>query len=307
MGRIKNSIYFAFSEGATPVTDCSGLIPTWVHTLKDLNRLEAESIMNAQGKYLCNPVSDPKNWFQIKELKTIHRSMFAKVWEWAGDYRRSVTSIGIKPSLIPMRLAEFCLEVTSWSEYPTELTFVEMAARVHHRLVAIHPFENGNGRFSRLIADRFLLAYKCLYPTWPNHLNKESSIRKDYIQTLKNADKGDYSSLIRFMKKFGACDPKLNELFGSNFYRSLMKSNRGLAIVNALLRNGENPNDETSNGHRVLQLAIKAGLDEIVKRLVNAGAKIDVIDRSGLTPFQASVKKENQALANFFISKGANQ
>lgn len=32
----------------------------------------------------------------------------------------------------------------------------ELAARFHHRLVKIHPFPNGNGRHSRIMADALL-------------------------------------------------------------------------------------------------------------------------------------------------------
>ncbi|MGC1878533.1 MAG: mobile mystery protein B [Rhabdochlamydiaceae bacterium] len=298
---------FEFPEGATPISDCSGLIPLWVHHLNDLNRVEAENIISAQRKYLRGAVTGPKNWFQVTELKAIHRAMFGEVWDWAGAYRKSITSIGINPSLIPIQLAELCLEVLSWLEYPVELTFVEMAARIHHRLVFIHPFENGNGRFSRLIADRFLLAFRCPYPIWPNHLNQEGVIRKDYIQTLKVADRGDYAPLVEFMMKLGASDPTLSELIGNNFYRTYIKGKKALAIVNALLRSGGNPNDQTSNGHRLLQLAVKAGLDEIIKVLIASGAEIDVKDRSGLTPFQMAVAQENKALADFFLANGAKR
>lgn len=198
---------FEFPEGATPLSDCSGLIPLWVHHLYDLNRVEAENILVAQVKYLKGRIKNPQIWFQVKELKAIHQAMFGKVWEWAGVYRKYVTSIGVSPHLIPSQLAGLCLEVSSWMHGPVELTFIEMAARVHHRLVYIHPFENGNGRFSRLIADRFLLALKCQHPVWPSHLNQEGIIRKDYIATLKSADKGDYDPLVNFMKKLGAIDP----------------------------------------------------------------------------------------------------
>ena len=298
---------FEFPEGATPVGDCSGLIPVWVHHLNDLNRVEAENIMNAQRKYLRRAVGDPQNWFQVKELKAIHQAMFEEVWEWAGVYRKSITSIGINPSLIPTQLAELCLEVSSWSQYPVELTFVEMAARVHHRLVFIHPFENGNGRFSRLIADRFLLAFRCQHPVWPSHLNQEGIVRKDYIKTLKNADKGDYAPLVDFMKKLGASDPTLGELIRNSFYRTHISGEKGLAMVKALLRSGASPNDQTSNGHRVLQLSVKAGLEEMVKLLIAFGADFDTKDKSGLTPFQIAVLQENKVLADFFLSKGAKQ
>lgn len=296
---------FDFPEGATPLTDSSGLIPLWVHHLHDLNRVEAENILDAQRKYLKGRIGDPQIWFQVKELKAIHQAMFGKVWDWAGMYRKSKTSIGVNPSLIPAQLAELCLEVSSWFQYPVELTFVEMAARVHHRLVFIHPFENGNGRFSRLIADRFLLAFKCQHPVWPSHLNQEGVVRKDYIKTLKSADKGDYEPLIDFMKKLGAKDPNLSELMKNSFYLPYIDGERGLATVKALLKTGANPNDPSQSGYKPLHLAVKAGFEEIVKILVTFGAEVDAIDKNGLTPFQIAIMQENKALADFFLSKGA--
>jgi len=296
---------FEFPEHATPIADCSELIPMNVHNLNELNRVESENIISAQKKYLRAPIENPKKWFQVVHLKNIHRAMFKEVWQWAGHYRKSITSIGIKPNLIPMQLSEFCHEVLSWLKFPVELTFIEMAARIHHRLVLIHPFENGNGRFSRLVADRFLLSFRCTYPLWPYHLNQEGIVRKEYIETLKSADQRDYTPLIELMKKLGASDPKLTEFFKSNFYRRYLKSEHGPALVKALLNNGDNPNSETPSGHRLLQLAIKLDLNEIVKHLVNAGAEIDVRDRSGLTPLQVAAKHKNSILIDFLLSKNA--
>lgn len=297
--------HFEFPEGSTPIFDASGLIPAWVHNLGDLNRVEAENIIDAQRKFLRAPVGEPKNWFRIRELKAIHHAMFGNVWKWAGSYRTSVTSIGVKPNLIPMQLSELCQQVLSWSEHPVELTFVEMAARIHHRLVSIHPFENGNGRFSRLIADRFLLAWRCSYPIWPHLLNQESVVRSKYIQTLKSADKGDYGPLVDLMKELGAADPKLSELIEFRFYRAYLTGDKGYSLVKALLKQGSLPNEENANGYRVLQLAVKAGLTDIAKLLVEAGAEVDFKDPNGQTPFQLAEMKENKSLTDFFLSRGA--
>jgi hypothetical protein len=76
MGRV---IRFDFPEGATPINDCSDLIPVWVHHLQDLNRVEAENIMKAQRKYLLGHIDDPAKWFKVGELKTIHQAMFGDV------------------------------------------------------------------------------------------------------------------------------------------------------------------------------------------------------------------------------------
>jgi len=295
---------FKCPEGATPINDCSGLIPSWINDLESLNRVEAENIMNALKKYLRGEVNHPRNWFGIKKLKEIHEAMFEDVWDWAGKYRQSNTSIGVIPSFIPLQIAELCTDVISWMESPVELTFLEMAARIHHRLVLIHPFENGNGRFARLVSDRFLLAFRCSFPTWPNQLNNNGYLRTEYIQTLKNADKGNYSPLIDFMKKLGAADPKISELINNKFYHSSIIGEKGLALINALIKNGANPNDET-NGHHSLQLAIRSGFPEIAKLLVHLGAKIDIADNSGLTPFQVAVTMQNKVLADFFLSHDA--
>jgi Fic-DOC domain mobile mystery protein B len=200
-------MHFQFPEGATPLPDYSDLLLSWVQTMSDLNRVEAENISHAQRKYLRASLKDISFWFHYKEFQTIHRSMFGKVWAWAGKQRKSVTSIGVVPGLIPLQIAELCKEVTSWSTEPVELTFLEKSARIHHRLVYIHPFENGNGRFSRLVADRCLLSWKCSHPVWPDNLQYEGTARKLYIQTLKSADKGDYGPLICLMKDLGAANP----------------------------------------------------------------------------------------------------
>jgi Fic-DOC domain mobile mystery protein B len=198
---------FEFPKEATPIFDCSDLLIPWVQNMSDLNRVETENIALAQEKYLRFSSEDISSWFHPKGLQTIHRSMFGKVWAWAGKQRKSVTSIGISPGLIASRVAELCAEVASWSHTPVRLTFLEKSARIHHGLVFIHPFENGNGRFSRLVADRCLLAWKCSHPIWPSDLHREGSSRKIYIQALKEADRGEYGSLIQFMKDLGAVDP----------------------------------------------------------------------------------------------------
>ncbi|HSX12199.1 MAG TPA: mobile mystery protein B [Rhabdochlamydiaceae bacterium] len=201
---------FEFPEGATPIPDVSDLLIPWVQNMSDLNRVEAENISYAQSKYLR--ATPNISWFQYKKLQTIHRTMFEKVWSWAGKQRKSVTSIGVAPGLVALYMAELCKEVASWGIEPVELTFLEKSARIHHRLVYIHPFENGNGRFARLIADRCLLAWKCPHPIWPDYLHREGQARKRYIAALKAADKGDYEPLVSFMKDLGAADPSLDTL-----------------------------------------------------------------------------------------------
>ena len=74
---------------------------------------------------------------------------------------------------------------------------------MHYRLVWIHPFPNGNGRFSRLVADMYLKSLRCEHSVWPSDLQNDGPIRKKYIDTLKAADKGDFQPLNDFIKSCG--------------------------------------------------------------------------------------------------------
>lgn len=202
-GKNKKMKKFKQDKNSTPLHDYSGLKLKWVLNMNDLNMAEAENIIQAQTKYLTGKIEKTSSWFNINTLKTIHYDMFRNVWDWAGRFRRSTTSIGVKPYLIPIQLGELCNDVNSWSKEKIDLTLLEQTARIHHRLVFIHPFENGNGRFARLVADRYIASHGGTHPNWP-YLQNIDETRKKYIQSLQDADHGSYNALIAYMKKLGA-------------------------------------------------------------------------------------------------------
>ncbi|HRW58563.1 MAG TPA: mobile mystery protein B [Chlamydiales bacterium] len=229
---------FKFPKDATPINDISGLKVSWVTTLDDLNKVEAENISFAIEKYLLRTVALPDQWFNIFMLQKIHKDMFYNVWKWAGSFRSTQTSIGIKPYLITNSLRELCLDVSYWCSEGCELTLVEQAARIHHRLVWIHPYANGNGRFSRLIADRYLKSFNCSFPVWPIKLNEDGVSRKQYIESLKEADGGNFEPLVEYMIKCGAKDPSLSILLSHAFYKKNFKGERLELLLKAYRRRG---------------------------------------------------------------------
>jgi Fic-DOC domain mobile mystery protein B len=78
--------------------------------------------------------------------------MFRDVWQWAGSFRATERNIGIQAYRIGMELTSLLDDIRYWIEHET-FPPDEIAIKFHHRLVAIHPFPNGNGRHSRLAAD----------------------------------------------------------------------------------------------------------------------------------------------------------
>jgi Fic-DOC domain mobile mystery protein B len=296
---------FNYLEGATPIDDASGLIPKGIRTQGDLNRVEAENIFAAQKKYLRGKIDIPALWFNVETLKLIHFTMFNHVWTWAGVFRKTaIEPIGVEPYLIPIQLGEFCREVCFWSSEPVDLSFLEQAARVHHRLVFIHPFKNGNGRFSRLVSDRYLIACGCSHPNWPYLQDSHDQERSAYIQTLRAADGGDYDPLLCLMRALGARDPYLSELLGLLFYKQQLSAEKRLAMVRALLRLKCEVNETYNNGHHPLHLAIKNGYQEIALVLIQHGADIKFRDKSGYDAFELAINAGIFAVANAIRKAG---
>lgn len=70
---------------------------------------------------------------------------------------------------------------------------VELSAILHHKLVAIHPFWDGNGRTARIIMNIFIM--QAGYPMAIILKND----RQRYYRVLSEADKGSYKNLCEFL------------------------------------------------------------------------------------------------------------
>ena len=126
--------------------------------------------------------------------------MFGETWKWAGDFRLTEKTIGIAPHEISVALHNLLEDVKTQLQckaYPLD----EIAARLHHRMVYIHPFPNGNGRHSRLMADLLLVARGAARFTWGGkNIATAGDARKQYIFALQAADDKDNGPLLAFVR-----------------------------------------------------------------------------------------------------------
>jgi len=200
---MKNKIDLQYPKGATPLdpNEVNGLIPNYIKTQADLNKLEQENILEAQNWALKKKHDDVLTYSFLLKL---HKKMFGKVWRWAGSTRTSEKSIGIFKEQIPGAIKSLLDDTKYWIEHKT-YPWDKIAARFHHRPLHTHMFANGNGRHARLMTD-ILLEVNDQEPfSWGRNSSEspidiEGPIREKYVSSLKKADAGDFDPLMKFVK-----------------------------------------------------------------------------------------------------------
>lgn len=189
---------FDFGPDATPLTpeECEGLIPTHITLRSELNELEQKNVAEADRWAFARK----RNLFDEAVLRGLHRRMFNRVWKWAGLYRTTARNIGIEAYRIQPELHQLLDDARYWVEYGTYAAD-ELAVRLHHRLVLVHPFPNGNGRWSRLAADVLVTQLGGTRFTWGSaSLQAPGEVRRTYIGALHAADDHDLHPLIAFAR-----------------------------------------------------------------------------------------------------------
>lgn len=172
------------------------LIPTYITTRAGLNEAEQIGIADADRWAF----SRRRDVLDDAFLCQLHKRMFKDIWKWAGQFRTTARNIGIDAYRIPMELRQLVDDVRFWVENET-YDPDEIAIRFHHRLVAIHPFPNGNGRHGRLAAD--LLAKQLGRPrfTWGSaNLVEPDQARQEYVAALREADEHNIERLLAFAR-----------------------------------------------------------------------------------------------------------
>lgn len=198
---------FEAIPGETPIDDISGLKIRGITTRAELSEFEARNIAKVALKYLAARPSRRSAKFDFPWCLKLHRELFGDVWTWAGKVRTEELSLGVKFYLIQEQLAALLQDLESWTGFGMDL--VEQSARLHHRAVLIHPFQNGNGRWARMLANIWLKRERAQVIAWPERIIENTSeIRSRYIAAIQTADRHDYDKLIALHQEFQEKPPQ---------------------------------------------------------------------------------------------------
>lgn len=195
------AVRLEYPPGSTPLEaeELDALIPGHITTQGQLDEWETANV--AKGMRWAR--TSRGDLFTEEFCRKLHKAMFGETWEWAGRFRKTDKNIGCSWNRVGIELRKTLDDAKFWMENGT-FSIHEIAVQFHHRLVSVHPFPNGNGRFSRAMADILVFRNTSEPLLWTSlgNLANVGEIRKEYISVLKSADNGDYRWLIAF------CVPK---------------------------------------------------------------------------------------------------
>lgn len=193
---------FTYIEGQSPLDEeeKEGLKIKSISTRGELDEFEQHNIERAI-EWTIKHKFTIDDFLTEQFVKDLHKKMFDQIWIWAGQFRKSNKNIGVDKLYIGIELRQLFDDCKFWIK---ENTFSEdeIAIRIKHRMVKIHPFPNGNGRHSRLIADIMIerIFGKKLFSWGEKNLSKQNDTRKIYINAIIEADNGNYKPLLKFSR-----------------------------------------------------------------------------------------------------------
>lgn len=205
------TIYFQDRDGQTPLSpeERKGLKSKLVTLMGELDALEQANINKGLLWLKRKSFKSCDEYLNVSFSNDLHKKLYGEVWNWAGSYRKSEKNIGIDPHKITIGMHNFFEDVKIWVDqkaYPER----ELLARFHHRLVHIHPYPNGNGRFSRILTN--LLSKELLGRELSWYSGLPAKERRDqYIGVLREADIKNYQPIIEYFEQMDTAKPATAE------------------------------------------------------------------------------------------------
>lgn len=193
-----SDLFAPADDAGTPLApeEKRDLIPAYIALRGELNAAEQDNIARGQAWAL----QQRREILDERFMLALHRRMFGDVWRWAGRYRTTERNLGVAAWDIAVEMTNLIGDAKTWvaqASYPRD----EIAVRLHHRLVWIHPFANGTGRHARLVADLLVMQQGGERFSWGRgSLYSAGELRRRYIAALHAADRHDLAPLAAFAR-----------------------------------------------------------------------------------------------------------
>jgi cell filamentation protein len=146
----------------------------------------------------------PPGRITLVQLRTWHRRWLGNVYAWAGQIRTvnmSKEGFPFAPAAqLPRLLNEFdetCLRRYTPCHSFDVVQLTEAIALTHIEFILMHPFREGNGRISRLLAD--VMAVQAGHE--PLDYTPWEANRQDYIAAIQQGLSRDYEPMKTWVRR----------------------------------------------------------------------------------------------------------
>lgn len=141
----------------------------------------------------------PEGGITSDEIKAWHRQWLKPIYDWAGEERSVNMAKGefhfAAAGRIPALLKELDKNYLSRWTPSTDLEdeeLVEAIAVIHVEFILVHPFRDGNGRISRLLAD--VMATQAGFG--PLDYSSWDANKEEYFSAIQMGFAGDYGPMM---------------------------------------------------------------------------------------------------------------
>lgn len=169
---------------------------------RTMDETESKALLSAFHRILGKYGADHR--FSIADLCDMHRLWLGDVYEWAGKYRTVNISKGeftfAMARHIPTLMDAFEKNVLNRftpCSFESDAETIHAVSVVHVELLLIHPFRDGNGRISRLLA--VVMGLQAGYPPF-DFSCMEGDNRTRYFSAVQEGMRGSYQPMETIFK-----------------------------------------------------------------------------------------------------------
>jgi cell filamentation protein len=147
---------------------------------------------------------DQDHCFSVEDICSMHHAWLGGIYPWAGSYRQVMMSKGgfpfAAPAYVPKLMDNFEKDILARHTpcHGDDDTVALSLAIVHVELVLIHPFREGNGRLSRLLA--ILMGLQAGLPMLVFD-EMEGARREAYFAAVRAGLGEDYKPMAEIFKR----------------------------------------------------------------------------------------------------------
>jgi cell filamentation protein len=164
-----------------------------------MERKESEALLIATEQTIDETRIDQR--FTAGDIQRMHRLWLGEIYSWAGEYRQVNMSKGefmfAAAAQVPKLMGEFergPLRDYTPCRFDNAREQATALAVVHAELILIHPFREGNGRCSRLLA--ILMGLQAGLPAL-DFGGIRGAKKKEYIGSIHAAVSRDYEPMTK--------------------------------------------------------------------------------------------------------------